>query len=212
MRTAAREAGALTLRGLTKRFDDQHLAVSDMNLHVEPGEMIALLGPSGCGKTTTLRMIAGFLTASSGDILLDGTSILNVPAYRRDMGIVFQSYALFPHLTVTKNVRFGLEMRRIPAADAAVASTRCCASSSSTPSPSACRATFRGGSSVSRWRALSRFIRACCCSTSLCRTSTQRYARTWRAKSASCSATAVSPRSSSPTIRARQWRWPIGLS
>jgi putative spermidine/putrescine transport system ATP-binding protein len=119
MRGAAREAAALTLRGLTKRFDDRHLAVSDMNLHVEPGEMIALLGPSGCGKTTTLRMIAGFLTTTAGDILLDGASILDLPAHRRDMGIVFQSYALFPHLTVAKNIGFGLEMRRMPAADAA---------------------------------------------------------------------------------------------
>jgi putative spermidine/putrescine transport system ATP-binding protein len=113
------EAASLTLRALSKRFDDGHLAVSDMDLHVEPGEMIALLGPSGCGKTTTLRMIAGFLTASAGDILLDGASILDVPAHRRDMGIVFQSYALFPHLTVARNVRFGLEMRRMPAAAAA---------------------------------------------------------------------------------------------
>jgi putative spermidine/putrescine transport system ATP-binding protein len=119
MRSVAREAASLTLRALSKRFDDGHLAVSEMNLQVEPGEMIALLGPSGCGKTTTLRMIAGFLTASSGDILLDGTSILDVPAHRRDMGIVFQSYALFPHLTVARNVRFGLEMRRVPAAAAA---------------------------------------------------------------------------------------------
>ncbi len=119
MRSVAREAASLTLRALSKRFDDGHLAVSEMDLHVEPGEMIALLGPSGCGKTTTLRMIAGFLTASSGDILLDGASILDVPAYRRDMGIVFQSYALFPHLTVARNVRFGLEMRRVPAAAAA---------------------------------------------------------------------------------------------
>ncbi|HEX3952597.1 MAG TPA: ABC transporter ATP-binding protein [Stellaceae bacterium] len=113
MRTAAREAASLTLRALCKQFDS-HLAVSDMNLHVEPGEMIVLLGPSGCGKTTTLRMIAGFATVSSGDILVDGSSILDLPAHRRDMGIVFQSYALFPHLTVARNVRFGLEMRRMP--------------------------------------------------------------------------------------------------
>jgi putative spermidine/putrescine transport system ATP-binding protein len=118
-RAAARDAASLTLRALSKRFEDGHLAVDDMDLHVEPGEMIVLLGPSGCGKTTTLRMIAGFLTASSGDILLDGTSILGVPAYRRDMGIVFQSYALFPHLTVARNVRFGLEMRHLPHAAAA---------------------------------------------------------------------------------------------
>jgi ABC-type glutathione transport system ATPase component len=113
VRAPAREAATLTLRGLSKRFDE-HLAVDDMNLHVEPGELIVLLGPSGCGKTTTLRMIAGFVNASSGDILLDGDSILDLPAYRRDMGVVFQSYALFPHMTVVRNVRFGLEVRRMP--------------------------------------------------------------------------------------------------
>jgi putative spermidine/putrescine transport system ATP-binding protein len=118
MTSPTREAASLTLRALSKRFDDGHLAVNEMNLHVERGEMIVLLGPSGCGKTTTLRMIAGFLSASSGDILLDDASILGVPAYRRDMGIVFQSYALFPHLTVARNVRFGLEMRRTPDATA----------------------------------------------------------------------------------------------
>jgi putative spermidine/putrescine transport system ATP-binding protein len=106
-------AASLALQGLGKRFD-AHLAVTDLDLYVEPGEMIALLGPSGCGKTTTLRMIAGFLPVSSGDILLDGNSILGVPAYRRDIGIVFQSYALFPHLSVARNIRFGLEMRRMP--------------------------------------------------------------------------------------------------
>ncbi|HTZ37142.1 MAG TPA: ABC transporter ATP-binding protein [Stellaceae bacterium] len=119
MRAVAREAASLTLRDLSRRFDDGHLAVDGMNLHVEPGEMIALLGPSGCGKTTTLRMIAGFLAASSGDVLLDGDSILGLPAHRRDMGVVFQSYALFPHLTVARNISFGLEMRRIDKAAAA---------------------------------------------------------------------------------------------
>ena len=108
---------ALELRALTKQFAG-HVAVRDVDLSVAPGEMIVLLGPSGCGKTTTLRMIAGFLPASSGDILLNGNSIVGVPAYRRDIGIVFQSYALFPHLSVARNVRFGLEMRRMPSAQA----------------------------------------------------------------------------------------------
>jgi putative spermidine/putrescine transport system ATP-binding protein len=108
---------ALELRALTKQFAG-HVAVREMNLNVTPGEMIALLGPSGCGKTTTLRMIAGFLPASSGNILLDGSSVVGIPPYRRDIGIVFQSYALFPHLTVARNVRFGLEMRRMPSAQA----------------------------------------------------------------------------------------------
>ena len=81
------------------------------------GELIVLLGPSGCGKTTTLRMIAGFVPPSAGDIRLDGTSIVALPPHRREMGIVFQSYALFPHLSVARNIAFGLEMRRMaPAA------------------------------------------------------------------------------------------------
>ncbi len=120
--TVAREASSLRLCGLSKRFGT-HVAVRDVDLDVAAGEMIVLLGPSGCGKTTTLRMIAGFLAASSGEILLDGVSILGLPPHRRDIGVVFQSYALFPHLTVAQNVRFGLEMRRMrrDAADARVA-------------------------------------------------------------------------------------------
>ena len=109
----------LQLVGVGKVYDNGTPAVIDFNLEVSKGEFIAFLGPSGCGKTTTLRMIAGFLAASSGDIMLDGTSILGLPAHARDMGIVFQSYALFPHLTVARNVRFGLEMRRVAAAAAA---------------------------------------------------------------------------------------------
>ena len=107
------EAAALSLRGLSRQFGT-HLAVRDVDLEIAPGEMIVLLGPSGCGKTTTLRIIAGFLSASSGDVLLDGASILGLPPHRRDIGLVFQSYALFPHLNVARNVRFGLEMRRVP--------------------------------------------------------------------------------------------------
>ena len=107
-------AAALELQSLCKTFGT-HIAVRDFDLNAAPGEMIVLLGPSGCGKTTTLRMIAGFQTATSGDIRLDGRSILAVPPHRRDIGIVFQSYALFPHLTVARNVRFGLEMRRMQA-------------------------------------------------------------------------------------------------
>ncbi len=115
--TLGRRAASLSLCALNKRFGS-HPVVREVNLDVAPGEMVVLLGPSGCGKTTTLRIIAGFLPASSGDMLLDGSSILDVPAHQRDIGIVFQSYALFPHLSVARNVRFGLEMRRIPAASA----------------------------------------------------------------------------------------------
>ncbi len=112
MSETARPAASLQLRGLRKDFGTQS-AVRGVDLDVAPGEMIVLLGPSGCGKTTTLRMIAGFLSATAGDVLLDGRSLLPLPPYRRDIGIVFQSYALFPHLSVARNVRFGLEMRRV---------------------------------------------------------------------------------------------------
>ncbi len=105
-------AATLTLDRLVKRFGGQ-TAVDEISLDVSQGEMIVLLGPSGCGKTTTLRMIAGFIPPSGGDIRLDGRSIAALPPYRRDMGIVFQSYALFPHLSVARNIAFGLEMRRM---------------------------------------------------------------------------------------------------
>jgi putative spermidine/putrescine transport system ATP-binding protein len=107
-------ATALSLDRITRHFGN-HDAVADVSLDVAPGELIVLLGPSGCGKTTTLRMIAGFLQPSSGDIRLDNRSVLPLPPYQREMGIVFQSYALFPHLTVVRNVAFGLEMRRLGA-------------------------------------------------------------------------------------------------
>jgi putative spermidine/putrescine transport system ATP-binding protein len=113
----ASPAAALTLQSLSKDFNGTP-AVRDVSLQVEPGEIIVLLGPSGCGKTTTLRMIAGFVPPTQGDILLDGHSLVDVPAYDRDIGIVFQSYALFPHLTVARNIRFGLEMRRTATAAA----------------------------------------------------------------------------------------------
>jgi putative spermidine/putrescine transport system ATP-binding protein len=108
------DAHALALTGLSKQFGTQ-TAVDAVDLAVRPGELIVLLGPSGCGKTTTLRMIAGFVPPSAGDIRVDGSSIVALPAHRREMGIVFQSYALFPHLSVARNVAFGLEMRRMAA-------------------------------------------------------------------------------------------------
>jgi putative spermidine/putrescine transport system ATP-binding protein len=106
-------AAYLRIEGLTKRFGAS-TAVQDVNLDVRQGEMVVLLGPSGCGKTTTLRLIAGFVEASAGRILLEGQDYAGLPPYRREMGMVFQSYALFPHMTVTQNVTFGLRMRRLP--------------------------------------------------------------------------------------------------
>jgi iron(III) transport system ATP-binding protein len=105
----------LTIENLTKRFADV-TAVDDMSLSVAPGELFFLLGPSGCGKTTLLRMLAGFVTPDSGRILLDDRDVTRLPAHRRNCGMVFQNYALWPHMTVAQNIAFGLRVRRWPAA------------------------------------------------------------------------------------------------
>ncbi|PWC56786.1 ABC transporter ATP-binding protein [Azospirillum sp. TSO22-1] len=106
----------LVLDRLTKRFG-HWTAVDELSLTVEKGELISLLGPSGCGKTTTLQMIAGFLDPSAGRVTLDGTDLLAKKPSQRGLGIVFQSYALFPHMTAAENVAFGLEMRGISRAE-----------------------------------------------------------------------------------------------
>ncbi len=100
----------LELRNLSKQYPT-HRAVDDVSLAIERGAFFSLLGPSGCGKTTTLRMVAGFETPSSGDIVLDGTRINDLRPYQRNVTTVFQNYALFPHLTVRGNVDFGLRRR-----------------------------------------------------------------------------------------------------
>jgi putative spermidine/putrescine transport system ATP-binding protein len=103
----------LVLCDLCKSYGDA-LAVDRLNLEIEKGELVAFLGPSGCGKTTSLRVLAGLTPASSGQIIMNGQDLTDMPPYRRDMGLVFQSYALFPHLDVARNVAFGLEMRKVP--------------------------------------------------------------------------------------------------
>jgi putative spermidine/putrescine transport system ATP-binding protein len=108
----------LTLANVSKSYGATR-AVIDMNLSVQKGEFVSLLGPSGCGKTTTLQMIAGFAEATAGRITLDGRDITHAKPNSRGLGIVFQSYALFPHMTVQGNVSFGLEMRRMPKAERA---------------------------------------------------------------------------------------------
>ncbi len=101
----------LELNNVQKHFI-QFIAVENFNLHVKKGEFVSFLGPSGCGKTTTLRMIAGFEKPTSGEILLDGKDITPVPANRRNIGMVFQSYALFPNMTVAANIGFGLKIAK----------------------------------------------------------------------------------------------------
>ncbi len=101
-------AASVEFNSVTKRYGTDVTAVDDVSLKVEAGELVTLLGPSGCGKTTTLRMIAGLEMASSGQILIDGSDVTRLPATDRDVSMVFQSYALFPHMTVLENVCYGL--------------------------------------------------------------------------------------------------------
>src|SRR5436305_2064175 len=108
----------LEIRGLVKRYSPQ-VTVGPISFDVRPGEFFSLLGPSGCGKTTTLRCIAGFESLDSGEIRLRGDRLDDRPPHRRDVGLVFQNYALFPHLTVFDNIAFGLRLRRVAKAEIA---------------------------------------------------------------------------------------------
>jgi putative spermidine/putrescine transport system ATP-binding protein len=105
---------SVLLRDLTRAFGATR-ALDGLSIEMEPGELVALLGPSGCGKTTALRIVAGFETADTGSVLVDGKDISPVPASRRDMGMVFQSYSLFPNMSALDNVAFGLRMRKMGA-------------------------------------------------------------------------------------------------
>jgi spermidine/putrescine transport system ATP-binding protein len=107
---------SVELQGLVKRFGDQ-TAVRKLDLSIAEGEFFTLLGPSGCGKTTTLRMIAGFEDPTEGRVLLSGVDVSGLPSFKRPTNTVFQSYALFPHLSVEKNVAFGLERQKLPKAE-----------------------------------------------------------------------------------------------
>lgn len=106
----------ITLTGISKSFDNKEI-IKSLHLDVNHGEFLTILGPSGCGKTTVLRMIAGFETADNGQILLDSKDVTNTPAEQRHVNTVFQSYALFPHMTVFENVAFGLRMQKVPNAE-----------------------------------------------------------------------------------------------
>ena len=108
----------LEIRNLTKSFDGQH-AVDDVNLTIYKGEIFALLGASGCGKSTLLRMLAGFELPTTGQIMLDGVDLAHVPPYLRPINMMFQSYALFPHMTVEQNIAFGLKQDKLPKAEIA---------------------------------------------------------------------------------------------
>ena len=113
---AAAGGATVVLQGLS-RFFGATKALDGLNLEMAPGELVALLGPSGCGKTTALRILAGFETADSGSVTVDGRDISSIPAAKRDMGMVFQSYSLFPNMSALDNVGFGLRMRKLAGAE-----------------------------------------------------------------------------------------------
>ncbi len=114
-KSAARTAVEVRMEGLSRRYGPV-VALDGLDLTVQAGELVALLGPSGCGKTTTLRLLAGLEDADAGQITVAGADITRLPASKRDMGMVFQAYSLFPHMTVRQNVAFGLRLRRVSSA------------------------------------------------------------------------------------------------
>ena len=114
----ARDGPVLRIENLVKTFDrGRIIAVDDISVDVYPGEIVSILGPSGCGKTTTLRIVAGLDRPDSGDVAVDGRSVLDLPPHRRNIGLVFQDLAIFPHKTIAENVAFGLRMKRVDAVE-----------------------------------------------------------------------------------------------
>ncbi|MHC4784859.1 MAG: ABC transporter ATP-binding protein [Planctomycetota bacterium] len=156
----------ISIEGLTKRFG-QTVAVDDVSLEVPSGELFFILGPSGCGKTTLLRLIAGFVEPDSGRIRFGDRDVTHLPPNKRNTGMVFQSYALWPHMTVLDNVAYGLRVRRIPApqrrqrALAALQSVHMEELADRKPNQ-----LSGGSSSASPWPGLSLSSRRSCCSTS----------------------------------------------
>ena len=177
----------LRIERLIKQFG-AFTALKDISLEIFPGEFVCFLGPSGCGKTTLLRAIAGLDIQTSGRIFQADKEISNLPASQRDFGIVFQSYALFPNLTVAANVGYGLVSRGVPKVE--IADPRRRPAAAGRPArvrrASTRRSSRAASSSAWRWRARWRSRRACCCSTSRCPRSTPACARTCAARSAGC--------------------------
>src|ERR1700686_1694319 len=116
MGTAARGGVEVRLENLQRRYAGV-TALDGLNLTMAPGELVALLGPSGCGKTTALRLVAGLEQADSGRVVVGGEDVTGQPTNKRDVGMVFQAYSLFPHMTAWQNVAFGLQMRKVGAAE-----------------------------------------------------------------------------------------------
>jgi ABC-type sugar transport system ATPase subunit len=183
IKAAKASAGAghsVDLSAVTHRFGN-FVAVDDVSLSVKAGEVLALLGPSGCGKTTLLRIISGFIEQTAGSVLIDGRSIDHLPPNLRRVGIVFQSYALFPHMTVAENVAYGLKARGTPRAGIKPRVSELLETVQLEAMPSACRANFpAASSSVSRLPAPLPSSPPSCCSMNLSAHSTRTCASTCR--------------------------------
>ena len=198
--------GSVVFENVSKTFG-AFTAIHDLSLTIEPGTLVTLLGPSGCGKTTTLRMLAGLEHPTSGRILIGGKDVTMLPANERDVSMVFQSYALFPHMTVLENVAYGLESSgRAASKDArrrreeGLAARRPRRLWASGCRPSCPAASSSASPLPARWCS----SRRCCCSTSPCPTSMHACAGACARKSANCSSGSASPRSTSPTTRTRR--------
>lgn len=185
----------LEIRGLQLAYGkSQALAVADLDLSVAQGELVSLLGPSGCGKTTTMRAVAGLITPRAGTIVLGGQDITHLPAHQRDLGMVFQSYALFPHLSAFENVAFGLRLRKVgetalrERVDQALESVGLQGFAERLP------ANLSGGSSNALpWPGPWFYAHACCCWMSPCQTSMPSCVSTCVLSCDGCSAYRASP-------------------
>jgi ABC-type sugar transport system ATPase subunit len=194
----------VSLRKVVKRFDDTE-AVRGIDLDIADKEFVVLVGPSGCGKSTTLRMIAGLEEITAGEIAVDGEVVNDVPPKDRDMAMVFQNYALYPHMTVYENMSFGLRLKRYPKDEIARRVQEAARILDITELLERKRDSSPAASaSASPWGARSCAIRRSSCSTSRCRISTPSCACRCEPRSSACIRKCAPPPSTSPTTRSRR--------
>ena len=197
------QRAGLTLDGVVKRFADV-VAVAGIELELPEGKLISFLGPSGCGKTTLLRMIAGLERPTEGRIRLQGEDITDKPPHTRDIGMVFQTLALFPHLDVARNVGYGLRIRGIDSGTIESRVRDLLALVSLEDVASRRISQLSGGQRQRVATALSRCSRSCSCWTSRCPRSMPTCAKSCRSSFGCCSRSSASRPSSSPTTRERR--------
>src|ERR1700738_1337664 len=182
--------GQITLQGVRKSFGPVNI-IKDANLDIEDGSFVVFVGPSGCGKTTLLRLIAGLEDVTGGQILIDGRNVVDVPPAKRALSMVFQSYALYPHMSVRGNIAFGLKMAGLPRAEIDRKVEAAAATLNLTPYLDRKPRELSGGSE------------GLCCARSRCRISTLRSASRCASKSLSCKSSSGPPLSTSRTTRSR---------